>query len=123
MRAPHRVCVAPRERCGRLDRRNLELLQRDLLPAFPCLASPLYTGPRARSRADLPEGEKSPGICDGAERRYVLVAAYRRLPQAGARPGARSAVCAGIGAACNCAVDVGTIGDLFGRGGGNRLRL
>src|SRR5437868_8972528 len=123
MRAPHRVCVAPRERCGRLDRRNLELLQCNLLPAFPRLASPLYAGPRARSRADLSESEKSPGVSDRAERADVLVAAPSRLSAARARLSTRPAVCAGGGAACDCAVDVGTNGDLFGRGGGNRLRL
>src|SRR6266576_6955833 len=107
MRAPHRVCVAPGERCGRLDRRNLELLQRNLPPASPLLASPLYTGPRARSRADLPEGGRSPGVSDRAERAYVLVAAHPRLSAAGAWLSTRPAVRAGDGEACNCAVDVG----------------
>ena len=53
-----------------------------------------------------------------AERAYFLVAAHARLSAAGARLGTRPAVCAGGGAACDRAVDVGTIGDLFGRGGG-----
>src|SRR5438552_14509329 len=123
MSALHRVCVAPGERCDLLDRRKLELLQCNLLPAFPRLASPLYTGPRARSRADLPEGKKPPGVSDRAERAYVLVAAHPRLSAAGAWLSTRPAVRAGDGAACNCIVDVGTIGDLFGRGGGNRLWL
>src|SRR5207248_11542755 len=109
MRAPHRVCVAPGERCDRLDRRNLDLFQCNLLPAFPRLASPLYTGPRARSRAYLPEGKKPPGVSDRAERAYVLVEAHPRLSAAGAWLSIRPAVRSGDFASCNCIVDVCTI--------------
>src|SRR5437868_11566197 len=57
MRAPHRLCVALGERCGRLDRRRAELLQRHLLPAFPCLASPLHAGPERDPELIFPKAK------------------------------------------------------------------
>src|ERR1043165_10088517 len=111
MRAPHRFGIALGERCRRLDRRRVELLPPDLLPPFPCLASPLPPGPGARARANLRQGEEPPGISDGAERRYVLVAAHSRLSAAGGRRSAPSPVCAGASAARDRIVDVGALGD------------
>ena len=88
MHPPHRLRLAPPQRCSGLDRWRAELLQLDLLSLFPRLASSLHPGPGARPRADVPARQQPIVLSARDQHDRVLVSPRGRLRKARARHGA-----------------------------------
>src|ERR1051325_292758 len=123
MRTPHGLREPDGEHNRRLGRRGAELLQLNLLLAFPFLAPPLYAGFGARPGADVSEGDKPPRVFARTHRVQFLAPSGHRL--SGARPGspAETAVPARERETRRCILDVGAVADLCGRRGLHRARL